>query len=81
MQIGEHRACPVEIEPSGWSKSHFWRRALQRANESPWANRTPVQSAGQGLPANADSTVEEPTCAAYRTGTFSLSLLRLIRAI
>lgn len=73
----------VEIGPSGFAESDFWRRAFQRAYDSPWVNRTRFNLQGQAAFKRRFHGVEEPTYLAFRKGSFfeALSLLRLIRAV
>ncbi|MGX5800907.1 phosphatidylglycerol lysyltransferase domain-containing protein [Bradyrhizobium sp. Arg314] len=73
----------VDIEPSGFAESDFWRGAFQRAYQSPWVNRSRFNLQGQAAFKRRFHGVEEPTYIAFRKGTFveMLGLLRLIKAI
>ena len=73
----------LDIEPSGFAESNFWRGAFQRAYNSPWVNRSRFNLQGQAAFKRRFHGVEEPTYVAFRKGTFveMLGLLRLLKAI
>lgn len=73
----------LDIEPSGFAESNFWRGAFQHAYNSPWVNRSRFNLQGQAAFKRRFHGVEEPTYVAFRKGTFveMLGLLRLLKAI
>ena len=73
----------LDIEPSGFAESGFWRGAFQRAYNSPWVNRSRFNLQGQAAFKRRFHGVEEPTYIAFRKGSFveMLGLLRLVKAI
>jgi lysylphosphatidylglycerol synthetase-like protein (DUF2156 family) len=73
----------VDIEPSGFAESDFWRRAFQRTYRSDFVNRRRFNLQGQAAFKRRFHGAEEPTYVAFRKGTFleMLGLLRLIKAI
>ncbi|TGQ28503.1 MULTISPECIES: phosphatidylglycerol lysyltransferase domain-containing protein [unclassified Mesorhizobium] len=73
----------VEIGPSGFAESSFWRNAFQRAYDSPWINRSKFNLQGQAAFKRRFHGVEEPTYVAFRKGTLveMLGLLRLVKAV
>lgn len=73
----------LDIEPSGFAESEFWRNTFQRAYDSPWINRSRFNLQGQAAFKRRFHGVEEPTYIAFRKGTFveMLGLLRLTKAI
>lgn len=73
----------LDIEPSGFAESGFWRGAFQRAYSSPWVNRSRFNLQGQAAFKRRFHGVEEPTYIAFRKGSFveMLGLLRLMKAI
>jgi lysylphosphatidylglycerol synthetase-like protein (DUF2156 family) len=73
----------VDIGPSGFAESGFWRNAFQRAYDSPWVNRSRFNLQGQAAFKRRFHGAEEPTYLAFRKGTFleMLGLLRLIKAV
>ncbi len=73
----------LDIVPSGFSESDFWRNAFQRAYNSPWVNRRRFNLQGQAAFKRRFHGVEQPTYIAFRKGTpvGMLGLLRLIKAI
>ena len=73
----------LDIEPSGFAESEFWRNTFQRAYNSPWINRSRFNLQGQAAFKRRFHGVEEPTYIAFRKGTFveMLGLLRLTKAI
>lgn len=73
----------LDIEPSGFAESGFWRGAFQRAYQSPWVNRSRFNLQGQAAFKRRFHGAEEPTYIAFRKGTFveMLGLLRLMKAI
>jgi lysylphosphatidylglycerol synthetase-like protein (DUF2156 family) len=73
----------LDIEPSGFAESDFWRGTFQRAYNSPWVNRSRFNLQGQAAFKRRFHGVEEPTYIAFRKGTFveMLGLLRLTKAI
>ncbi|TPN75435.1 DUF2156 domain-containing protein [Mesorhizobium sp. CU2] len=73
----------LDVEPSGFAESDFWRGAFQRAYNSPWVNRSRFNLQGQAAFKRRFHGVEEPTYIAFRKGTFveMLGLLRLMKAI
>ncbi|RWM32455.1 phosphatidylglycerol lysyltransferase domain-containing protein [Mesorhizobium sp.] len=73
----------LDVEPSGFAESSFWRGAFQRAYQSPWVNRSRFNLQGQAAFKRRFHGLEEPTYIAFRKGTpmEMLGLLRLIKAI
>ncbi|MEW6632758.1 MAG: phosphatidylglycerol lysyltransferase domain-containing protein [Pseudomonadota bacterium] len=73
----------VDIEPSGFAESSFWRGTFQRAYQSPWVNRSRFNLQGQAAFKRRFHGAEEPTYIAFRKGTLveMVGLLRLIKAI
>jgi len=73
----------VDIEPSGFVESDFWRNAFRRAYDSPWVNRRRFNLQGQAAFKRRYHGVEEPVYIAFRKGTYveMLGLLRLVKAI
>lgn len=73
----------LDIEPSGFAESEFWRNTFRRAYDSPWINRSRFNLQGQAAFKRRFHGVEEPTYIAFRKGTFveMLGLLRLTKAI
>ncbi|AZO26759.1 MULTISPECIES: phosphatidylglycerol lysyltransferase domain-containing protein [unclassified Mesorhizobium] len=73
----------LDVAPSGFAESSFWRGAFQRAYESPWVNRSRFNLQGQAAFKRRFHGLEEPTYVAFRRGTLMemLGLLRLIKAI
>ncbi|MDG4893391.1 phosphatidylglycerol lysyltransferase domain-containing protein [Mesorhizobium sp. WSM4976] len=73
----------LDIEPSGFAESDFWRSTFQRAYQSRWVNRSRFNLQGQAAFKRRFHGVEEPTYIAFRKGTFveMLGLLRLTKAI
>ncbi|PAQ02078.1 phosphatidylglycerol lysyltransferase domain-containing protein [Mesorhizobium mediterraneum] len=73
----------VDIGPSGFAESDFWRTSFQRAYGSPWINRRKFNLQGQAAFKRRFHGIEEPTYVAFRKGTFvgMLGLLRLVKSI
>ncbi|MER9298427.1 phosphatidylglycerol lysyltransferase domain-containing protein [Mesorhizobium sp. M0621] len=73
----------VDIGPSGFAESDFWRNTFQRAYDSPWVNRRRFNLQGQAAFKRRFHGVEEPVYIAFREGTYveMLGLLRLVKAI
>jgi lysylphosphatidylglycerol synthetase-like protein (DUF2156 family) len=73
----------LDIGPSGFAESDFWRKAFQRAYDSPWVNRRRFNLQGQAAFKRRFHGIEEPVYIAFRKGTYfeMLGLLRLIKAI
>ena len=73
----------LDIGPSGFPESDFWRNTFQRAYDSPWVNRRRFNLQGQAAFKRRFHGVEEPTYIAFRKGTLieMLGLLRLVKAI
>ncbi|RWM97741.1 MAG: DUF2156 domain-containing protein [Mesorhizobium sp.] len=73
----------LDVEPSGFAESSFWRSTFRRAYESPWVNRSRFNLQGQAAFKRRFHGLEEPTYIAFRKGTLMemLGLLRLIKAI
>ncbi|MBZ9675159.1 phosphatidylglycerol lysyltransferase domain-containing protein [Mesorhizobium sp. ES1-1] len=73
----------LDIVPSGFAESDFWRKAFQRAYDSPWVNRRRFNLQGQAAFKRRFHGVEEPVYIAFRKGTYieMLGLLRLVKAI
>ncbi|MBZ9817800.1 phosphatidylglycerol lysyltransferase domain-containing protein [Mesorhizobium sp. CA7] len=73
----------LDIEPSGFAESSFWRGTFQRAYNSSWVNRSRFNLQGQAAFKRRFHGIEEPTYIAFRKGTFveMLGLLRLIKAV
>lgn len=73
----------LDIGPSGFPESCFWRSTFQRTYESPWVNRRRFNLQGQAAFKRRFHGVEEPTYIAFRRGTFleMLGLIRLVKAV
>ncbi|UVK42705.1 DUF2156 domain-containing protein [Mesorhizobium sp. AR07] len=73
----------LDVGPSGFAESDFWRNAFQRAYSSPWVNRRRFNLQGQAAFKRRFHGVEEPVYIAFREGTYfeMLGLLRLLKAI
>jgi len=73
----------LDIEPSGFPESNFWRGTFRRTYHSPWVNRSRFNLQGQAAFKRRFHGAEEPTYIAFRKGTLveMLGLLRLIKAI
>jgi lysylphosphatidylglycerol synthetase-like protein (DUF2156 family) len=73
----------VDIGPSGFAESDFWRTSFQRAYGSSWINRRKFNLQGQAAFKRRFHGIEEPTYVAFRKGTFvgMLGLLRLAKAV
>ncbi|AZN97166.1 DUF2156 domain-containing protein [Mesorhizobium sp. M9A.F.Ca.ET.002.03.1.2] len=73
----------VDIGPSGFTESDFWRATFRRAYDSPWINRRKFNLQGQAAFKRRFHGIEEPTYVAFRKGTpiEMLGLLRLVKAI
>jgi lysylphosphatidylglycerol synthetase-like protein (DUF2156 family) len=73
----------LDIRPSGFAESDFWRNTFRRAYDSPWVNRRRFNLQGQAAFKRRFHGTEVPTYIAFRKGTYveMLGLLRLVKAV
>ena len=73
----------LDVVPSGFAESDFWRNAFQRAYASPWINQRRFNLQGQAAFKRRFHGVEEPVYVAFRKGTYieMVGLLRLVKAL
>ena len=73
----------LDIGPSGFAESGFWRGAFQTAYGSRFINRSRFNLQGQAAFKRRFHGMEEPVYVAFRKGTLMemLGLLRLVKAV